>query len=395
MSENINVLIVDDNLSYRKFLSKVLALIQGVEVIPPAAGGRIALSRMKTRKVDLVFLDMRMPGMNGLETLRLIRDDHPETGVIMMSGEYGSDANMVVQALELGALDFLPKGFLDAGKNSLNSLIDHITAVCRQSQGRRDLDRAKRMSSPKGRPVSSPGDPKSLGAVTPARPQAQDMKPATAFRSASRLSARPGRIDLVVIGASTGGPMALGQVIPNLPADFNVPILIVQHMPAFLTHSLAQSLNNKSAVEVREVTGGEELKAGTAYMAQGGKHLLVRSRSSGDRAPEERFLALDDGPPENSVRPSADVLFRSVADNFKGNILAVIMTGMGNDGLKGVRVMKNQGCYCITQSAESCVVYGMPRAVVEAGLSDESVEPASMGKRIVELVRGSRKRRTP
>ncbi len=392
--ESLKVLIVDDNLSYRRFLSRVIERIDGVEILPSAANGRIALERMKNHPVDLVFLDIHMPDMNGLETLRIIRDAHPGAGVIMMSGEYGADADMVVQALESGAVDFIPKGFLDNDINSVASLQKTLGVIFSQFQGRKNLNQAKRISSlTKFSSIGTSGS-RHKGVDLPGANQEETGNPATPS-VCLKDSVRPVEIDVVVIAVSTGGPIALGQVIPRLPEDLQTPVLIVQHMPAFLTYSLARSLDGKSAIHVCEASAGETLKPGTAYLAQGGKHLLVKSRPSGGGASKEFFLALGDGPPENSVRPSADVLFRSVAETFNGNTLAVIMTGMGSDGVKGVHALKERGCYCITQSAESCVVYGMPRAVVEAGLSDESVGLSAISKRVVELVKVSRKGRLP
>jgi two-component system, chemotaxis family, protein-glutamate methylesterase/glutaminase len=397
VSENLNVLIVDDNLTYRRFLSRVLEMIEGVVVLPPAAGGKIALARMMSTRVDLVFLDMRMPDMSGLETLRRIREAHPDAGVIMISGEYGCNANTVVQALELGALDFIPKDFLESGsggENGLQSLKAHLSTLCRQFRGRRDLNRAKRISITGRGGAAPPTGTDPLGGSAAKACGAFREAPAALIFPPFR-PAPPGKIDVVVIGASTGGPMALGQVIPALPANLRAPVLIVQHMPALLTRSLAQSLDKKSAITVCEASEGAALRPGTAYLAQGGKHLLVKPGVAlqGDGA--EHSLALEHGPPENSVRPSADVLFRSAAGSFKGNILAVIMTGMGSDGMKGVEAMKERGCYCITQCPESCVVYGMPRAVAEAGLSDETVHLAGIAKRIVELVGTDGNRRVP
>lgn len=389
MTDPLKILIVDDSLVYRKFLARVIEDIEDVEAVAPAANGRIALSRLQGNRVDVVFLDMQLPEMSGLETLRRIREGHPEVGVIMISGEYASDAEVVVRALELGALDFLPKAPLETEGNSVLALRKHLVTLFHQFQGRKKLHIAKRMSRKQDRP---PVESREAGNTRPDRPpegEALQKTPAAVHTAAPVRSVHPGRIDVVVMGASTGGPNALSAVIPKLPADLGVPVLVVQHMPSFLTFSLAQSLNGKSALQVHEAVQGEPLSPGIVYVAPGGKHLLVKSRHTGFGSLRERFLVLGEGPPENSVRPSADVLFRSVAECFEGHTLAVLLTGMGNDGMKGVQALKARGCYCLTQTAESCVVYGMPRAVDEAGLSDERISLDGMAERIEMLVRGS------
>jgi len=196
----------------------------------------------------------------------------------------------------------------------------------------------------------------------------------------------PGRIDVVGIGVSTGGPNALAELIPRLPADLPVPILLVQHMPPVFTASLAEHLDQKSGLSVREARDGEQVLPGRVYIAPGGRHMVVRRLPDA----EHPIVGLNENPPENSCRPSVDVLFRSMAAQYDGNMLAVVMTGMGNDGCEGVRAMKRRGCLCLTQSEASCIVYGMPLSVDEAGLSDEQVPLDRLADRIVHLVRKGR-----
>ncbi|MCF8062876.1 MAG: response regulator, partial [Deltaproteobacteria bacterium] len=333
------------------------------------------------------------PEMSGMETLHRLRREHPEVGVIMISGEFASDADVVIQALEQGALDFLSKAPMNSEGNSVLALRKHLVTLFHQFQGRKNLNLAKRISSWR---AFRPRRPEGFQAAAASPAHGEERTGATPRSAGSKPASRrvePGRIDVVIIGTSTGGPNALSEVIPRLPGDLDVPVLVVQHMPSFLTFSLAQSLNTKSALRVREAMEGEPLRAGTVYVAPGGKHLQVKSRAADRGMSHERYLRLGDGPPENSVRPSVDVLFRSVAESFEGHILAVIMTGMGIDGLKGVQALKPAGCYCITQTAETCVVYGMPRAVDEAGLSDESADLDTLAERIAALVKGSSARR--
>jgi two-component system chemotaxis response regulator CheB len=190
----------------------------------------------------------------------------------------------------------------------------------------------------------------------------------------------------VVIGISTGGPNALKEVIPKLTASLNVPVLIVQHMPPLFTASLAESLGRKSVLTVREAQEGDVLRPNTVLIAPGGKHMVIRSDPNGVGGPGF-ILALNENPPEQNCRPSVNVLFRSAATYFGGRVLAIVMTGMGEDGCEGVRAMKRQGCICLTQEESTCVVYGMPRAVDEAGLSDARVPLEQMAERIQQFVR--------
>lgn len=396
MNSSTKILIVDDNVIYRKMLVRAIKDMNGVELITPAPNGRTALARLQNNKIDLVLLDMQMPEMDGLETLQLISEKHPDVGVIMISGEFESDAQVVIKALQMGAIDFLPKIPSDPGDDLIKTLKSQLSSLMHQCQGRKSLRYAKQLAGG-NRPCSSrslsqiTGNGKErLDAEVEKSPEALFSK--TPFVPQRRV--RPSRIDVVVVGVSTGGPNALNKIIPELPEDLGVPVLIVQHMPAFLTHSLAQSMDIKSVLRVKEAVDGEMLLPNTVYVAAGGKHLIVQNMIPNEETPLQRVIRLTENPPENSVRPSADVLFRSVAETFDGHILAVIMTGMGNDGMKGVQAMKEKGCYCLTQAEETCVVYGMPRSVDEAGLSDEQVALEDLAPRIIELVKGASKRRS-
>jgi two-component system chemotaxis response regulator CheB len=190
------------------------------------------------------------------------------------------------------------------------------------------------------------------------------------------------RVEIVVIASSTGGPEILSQIFSILPGNLKVPILLVQHIPAAMTHYFAKSLNAKSELSILQAGHGDELQPGTVLIAPGGQHMTVTKPDGQGK----RKISLDKNPSVNSVRPSADVLFESVARSYNGHILAVVLTGMGEDGKKGVEALKTSGCICLTQKAETCVVYGMPRAVDEAGLSDESLDPLSITQKIVMLV---------
>lgn len=371
-SDPIKALVVDDTVTYRRILTEVLESTGEVAVTATAPQGRLALARMEQDPADLVLLDLEMPEMDGLETLAHLRRRFPETAVVMISGQTSRAAEATLKALEQGALDFVrkPEG-LDP-EASRAELRDTLRPLIRHVRTRKNL-----RSGPATAPLQAFKPLPAAPAPTPPPAPAPPVRPA----------ALPGRIGVVGIGISTGGPNALGEVIPALPGDLPVPVLLVQHMPPGFTASLAEHLAKRSQVKVREATEGEVLEPGTVYIAPGGRHMVVRRRPASDAAAEAFIVGINDHPPENSCRPSVDVLFRSMAAQYGGGLLAVVMTGMGNDGCEGVRAMKRRGCHVLTQTEESCVVYGMPAAVDEAALSDERVPLNRLAARITELAR--------
>ncbi len=361
-SPELRVLIVDDTVVYRKILSDVAAELPGVGLIQAAPQGRVALSRMEQQPFDIVLLDVEMPDMDGLETLAEIRKRHPETSVVMISGVTARARDNTVRALEMGAMDFLSKPDGSDADANRAALRDKLRPLFRHVLTRMNLKQAP-LPSP---PVAQP-------APTPVRPVTK--------------AAAPGSFGVVAIGVSTGGPNALAEVIPRLPANLGVPVVLVQHMPPGFTASLAQHLDDRSPLKVCEAQEGEPLNPDTVYIAPGGRHMTIRRFTPPGAATPTLVVGLNDNPPENSCRPSVDVLFRSVATHFEGRTLAVIMTGMGSDGLEGVRALKRKGAYVLTQSEETCVVYGMPMAVDEAGLSDESLPLLRLAPRIEHCLR--------
>jgi len=375
--QRLRVLIVDDTVVYRRILSDVVEAMPDVVLVGTAPHGRLAIAKLEQTPADLVLLDVEMPEMNGLETLRVIRRSYPATSVVMISGANLSSAETTMRCLDMGALDFLRKPEGADAEASRSELRDKLRPLVRHAQTRINLAQGSGV-----RP----------GAPAPRGPQAAPAPAAPAVPAApklGRLAPLPGRIDVVGIGVSTGGPNALAELIPRLPADFPVPILLVQHMPPLFTASLAEHLDQKSAINVREARDGEAVLPGRVYIAPGGKHMVLR-RLPDDGGPVAPIIGLNENPLENSCRPSVDVLFRSLAAQYDGNMLAVVMTGMGTDGCEGVRAMKRRGCHCLTQSEASCIVYGMPLAVDEAELSDEQVPLDRLADRITQLVRRTR-----
>lgn len=359
----IKALVVDDSVLFRKTLSAALSDFPGVEVLGTAPSGDIALKKLAQTPANLVFLDVHMEGMDGIQALQRIRADHPNTLVVMVSGVSSRSADVTIRALELGAVDFIKKpdgkdlaANVAALQQEIRNVLRHVeTRILTQGAG-------KIPASPLAVPVSTPLP-----------------------RAAVNRGRLPDALSLLVVGVSTGGPEALTRLLPELSADFPLPILVVQHMPPHFTRSLAESLSRKTKFPVREAEEGDAIIPGRALLAPGGRHLVVRRQAG-------RLLAsLNSDPPENSCRPSVDVLFRSVAETCGDQgVLSVIMTGMGSDGQKGVEALKGRKGYVLTQSEATCVVYGMPKSVDDAGLSDESVGLDRLASRIQEIVRSLR-----
>jgi two-component system, chemotaxis family, protein-glutamate methylesterase/glutaminase len=374
----LKVLIVDDTIVYRRILSEVVESLGDAVLVGTAPHGRLALAKLEQGPVDLALLDVEMPELNGPETLKEIRRLFPATSVVMISGTNMSSAEITVRCLEQGAIDFLRKPEGSDAEVSRNELRDRLRPLVRHVQMRMNLQRGSTPRSEAGSlsKPAAPALPAPVEVLQPPRP--------------SRMAPVPDRFDIVGIGVSTGGPNALLELIPRLPGDFPVPILMVQHMPPLFTASLAEHLDQRSKLSVREAKDGEPILPGCVLIAPGGKHMVVRRYVDAGTGVAIPVVGLNENPPENSCRPSVDVLFRSLAAQHEGNMLAVIMTGMGSDGCEGVRTMKRKGCLCLAQTEATCVVYGMPLAVDEAGLSDERVPLERLADRITYLVKKNR-----
>lgn len=332
----IRVLVVDDSAFMRKVVADLLNAEPDIEVVGAARNGAEGLRQVESLAPDVVTLDVEMPEMNGLEMLERLMAERP-LPVVMVSSLTQPNAEVTVRALAMGAVDFVAK---PSGTISLDMhrVRDDLVRKVRAAAGvpRANLARRTRAVPP---PVRAPEA--AAGAARAPR-----------SRALSRL---------VVIGVSTGGPSALMEVIPRLPADFPGGILLVQHMPPMFTRHLAEHLNAASALAVREAREGDVLSDGLCLVAPGGKHLVFM---------EGGYVSLDDSPPRHGVKPAVDVTLESVAERWRGESLVVIMTGMGMDGARGARAMKARGARVIAQDEATCVVYGMPRAVVEMGLAD-------------------------
>jgi len=358
LQKKLRILVVDDTIVYRKAVSDILAEIPGVEVVGVAHNGKIAMSKIATLKPDLLTLDIEMPEMNGLEVLAELQKGHTGIGAIMLSTLTADGSDMTMKALELGAFDFILKpqsATLQDGKNQIKSALQPMLEAFRNSRNAASLLVTRGMFT---RPQPLPAK----GTTSQLRPSST---PATG--NLSRPAPRRGKSEIVAIGISTGGPNALSQMLPQLPGDLGVPVVIVQHMPPVFTKSLAASLNAKCALTVKEAQEAEAIQPNTVYIAPGGKQMKLVASADG----KNRIIKITDDPPENSCRPSVDYLFRSVGDYYVGRTTAVIMTGMGSDGTKALQILKQQkGAFIIAQNETTCVVYGMPKAPIEQGLAD-------------------------
>jgi two-component system chemotaxis response regulator CheB len=345
----VRVLVVDDAVVVRRLISDTLADDPEIEVVGVAANGKIALSKIPQVNPDLVLLDMEMPEMDGLTTLKEIRKTNKKLPIIMFSTLTERGAKVTLDALAAGANDYAAKpgnvsNILESQRVIREELAGKIKALC----GVPDISHIP------------------LAAALNKQP-----KPSTRKTAQNKINA-------IVVGVSTGGPNALEAVIPALPAELEVPMLIVQHMPPVFTKSLADRLNGKSKIGVCEASEGCEIKAGNAYIAPGGYHLTVVRRGT------SLVAKLNQDPPENSCRPAADVLFRSAIKVFGQNLLGVVMTGMGQDGLRGCQELAEAGGQIVVQDEATSVVWGMPGFVARSGLADKILPLDSIAAEIAK-----------
>jgi two-component system chemotaxis response regulator CheB len=395
VNDRIRVLVVDDSMVMRRVVSDILAAEPDLDVQPPAAGGALALARLDAGPVDVVVLDVEMPEMSGLEVLEKIRQRRTAPVVIMFSASTQKAASTTLDALSLGASDYVtkPSGTGSAAASIelvRTQLLPKIRALGRRTQARlggpasalnAPLFPARAPSSPSPEALSPwPTNPPSQGMPKPASSKKLGQAGADALSGAPRTpsgsfgtrapsttyparTTRPG-VDVIAIGTSTGGPNALAAVLRALPATLNVPMVIVQHMPPVFTKMLAERLTATTPVPVDEATHGQPLVAGRALLAPGDQHLVVQRQGA------QVVALLNKDPPENSCRPAVDVLFRSVAATYGANVLAVVLTGMGQDGLVGCQTLRAVNAQILAQDEASSVVWGMPGFVARAGLAD-------------------------
>lgn len=352
----LRVLVVDDSIVFRRALGEALASIPGVEVVGSVANGRLGLQKVRELDPDVVTLDLEMPELDGLAVLTGLKQAGARAKVLVVSALTARGGQLTMRALELGAFDFITKPDARTAEESREyvrrELAQRLRLLAQQAEVRHIL-----RGPAQARPRPAPAAARTAQPPSPAAPAPHD--------GAAALEAARRRYELVLIGSSTGGPQALGKLLPQLPGNLAAPVLIVQHMPPIFTASLANSLSEKCALRVREASDGEIAAPGTAYIAPGGRQMRIAKGPDG--AP---VLQITDDPPENNCRPSVDYLFRSVSLVFPGRAAAAILTGMGSDGTLGLRLLKRHGCFSLGQDEATSVVYGMARAAADAGVVD-------------------------
>lgn len=370
----IRALVVDDSVVIRRLVTLALQEDPSIEVVGSASNGAMALQKISQLNPDLVTLDIEMPEMSGLEALKEIRKQWRNLVVIMFSTLTSRGASATMDALALGANDYVMKasneGSLD---KSIGALRGELIPKVQQ------FFTSRVATKPVSIGVSRMGEPESNTQShrnsTPAAVSATTFmsKPAVRFTGLRRA---------VAIGISTGGPSALAEIFPKIPANINVPIFLVQHMPPMFTKLLAERLSQKSQIAVVEAEDGMIAMPGTAYLAPGNYHLTVRREGA------KVYCALNQDPQENSCRPAVDVLFRSIERVYGGGVVAAVLTGMGQDGLKGVEALRPSGAYIIAQDEQTSVVWGMPGAVANAGLADSVVGLSGIVPEIIKRLNG-------
>ncbi|MFQ5452638.1 MAG: chemotaxis response regulator protein-glutamate methylesterase [Candidatus Zixiibacteriota bacterium] len=343
----IKVLIVDDSAFMRKALSMMLESDPHIKIIGTARDGEEGIAKVKELKPDLVTMDIEMPRMDGLTALRKIMSDNP-LPVMMVSSLTTDGAGATLDALELGAVDFIPKQLSYVSLDIIKikeELLEKIKNIAR----RKNILMAKYRTNV-------------FKSFNKSNSQNKSKKTSSIFQN--NISKRNHIVSVIALGTSTGGPLALQSVVPNLPRNIPVGMLIAQHMPAAFTSALAERLNKMSQVTVKEAENGDKVEAGNVYIAPGGKQMTVK------KVGVNKNITISDKPDDVLYKPCVDIMMKSVADVYGGTTLGVIMTGMGYDGLIGLKEVKARGGVIIAQDEETCIVYGMPKAVVDADIAD-------------------------
>jgi two-component system chemotaxis response regulator CheB len=346
-----NVLIVEEDIAYREILEKALGDLKDIIIIGAAPNGKLGLDKTKQKKPDLIVLSSGLNDMSASDFTFKAQAIIPDIGIIILTKS--ENAQHVIEALEAGAFDFINKPQNNCTEKDREAIQRMLIAKIRCFSIERFSHKAKTVGSKK---ISD------RERTTPET--SQDMRIETL--NTILPSKTKSKFEAVIIGVSTGGPKALVQLIPAFPPSFPLPIIIVLHMPKPFTRPMAEELNKKSFLNVKEAEDGDVIKAGTAYLAPGGVHLILE-KGVGNHV----VLKTIDTPPENGCKPSVDVLFRSAAQFFKENVISIILTGMGTDGTKGCAELKKQNAWIIAQDKETSVVWGMPGSAANAGYVDE------------------------
>lgn len=391
----ITVLVVDDSGFFRRRVCELLETDPRLQAIGTASNGREAVEKTLSLKPDVITMDYEMPVMDGISAVREIMAKQP-TPVLMFSSLTHEGARVTLDALEAGAVDYLPKNFEDISRNiekMARVLCERLLTVAKSGVGQTKTRSIKTASTLRPIPEVKSAKPetKRLSLAERIAARREDAKKSQQQLQVERAAAKaslapapkpkpqPRHFSLLMIGTSTGGPMALQTVLTKLPANFPAPIVLIQHMPSTFTGAFAERLNSLCKIEVREAKDGDQLKPGLALLAPGGKQMMIDKRGGGS-------VRILDGDERLNYKPSVDITFGSGAKVYPGKVLGVILTGMGSDGKEGARMLKETGSVVWSQDEVSSVIYGMPMAIAKAGLADEIINLADISDKLISDV---------
>lgn len=375
----VKVLVVDDSGFFRRRVSEILSADSNIQVVGTATNGREAIDQALALKPDVITMDYEMPMMDGITAVRHIMQRCP-TPVLMFSSLTHEGARVTLDALDAGAVDFLPKNFEDISRNPekvKQLLCEKVHTIARSNRRYSGLPSVAPAPAPAPAAAPAPAHaPATSSAPTrpaPAAPRPTAAAPAHAPTSSAAPKRKPYK--LLAIGTSTGGPVALQRVLTQLPANFPAPIVLIQHMPAAFTKAFAERLDKLCRISVKEAEDGDQLRPGLALLAPGGKQMMVDGRGTVKILPGDERL---------NYRPCVDITFGSASKAYGDKVLAVVLTGMGADGREGARLLKQSGSQVWAQDEASCVIYGMPMAIVKANLADAVYSLDDIGRHLVE-----------
>ncbi|APV41405.1 chemotaxis response regulator protein-glutamate methylesterase [Pseudomonas frederiksbergensis] len=373
----VKVLVVDDSGFFRRRVSEILSADPNIQVVGTATNGKEAIDQALALKPDVITMDYEMPMMDGITAVRHIMQRCP-TPVLMFSSLTHEGARVTLDALDAGAVDFLPKNFEDISRNPekvKQLLCEKILSISRSNRRANTYSAPAPVAAPA--PTPAPSSVSSYGSSAPARPAPAPIPARTPAPASLSSSPAPKRkaYKLVAIGTSTGGPVALQRVLTQLPANFPAPIVLIQHMPAAFTKAFAERLDKLCRISVKEAEDGDILRPGLALLAPGGKQMMIDGRGAVKILPGDERL---------NYKPCVDITFGSAAKSYGDKVLAVVLTGMGADGREGARLLKQGGSAIWAQDEASCVIYGMPMAIVKAELADAVYSLDDIGKHLVE-----------
>jgi two-component system chemotaxis response regulator CheB len=371
----VKVLVVDDSGFFRRRVSEILSADPNIQVVGTATNGKEAIDQALALKPDVITMDYEMPMMDGITAVRHIMQRCP-TPVLMFSSLTHEGARVTLDALDAGAVDFLPKNFEDISRNPekvKQLLCEKILSISRSNRRASTYSAPAPVAAPA--PTPAPSSVSSYGRGAPVRPAPAPIPARTPAPASSSPAPRRKAYKLVAIGTSTGGPVALQRVLTQLPANFPAPIVLIQHMPAAFTKAFAERLDKLCRIHVKEAEDGDILRPGLALLAPGGKQMMVDGRGAVKILPGDERL---------NYRPCVDITFGSAAKSYGDKVLAVVLTGMGADGREGARLLKQSGSSIWAQDEASCVIYGMPMAIVKAELADAVYGLDEIGRHLVE-----------